>query len=177
LISDRGGLRANLQKIIPKHLMPQNVGNYNDVFWSYKFPFNFDFGVDPVYTSTTRQSSIIQVDQEAGFLLTHISRDANDPGQSGYYAPLQITVKDLQSSRQYNAEPIPIQHIGFKAQATYLDTPLYFASNARIEIEMTSWIPDGDQFATTGSGKHQLVLGGYRVREKDVSKVMTSIFL
>lgn len=177
LVSDSGGLRANLKKIIPKHLMPQNVGQYNEVMWNYFFPFNFDFGDNPLYDVNTREEVNIQVDQEAGFLLTHISRDHNDPGQSGYNSPLSFTVRDLQSSRQYNDEPVPVQQFGFKGQPTFLDTPLYFAANARIQIAMTSWLPKGETFQTTGSGKHQIVLGGYRIRQSEAGKVLASIFL
>lgn len=177
LISDEGGLRNNLKKVLPKHLIPQNVGHYNEVLWPYFFPFVFDFGDNPTYDSNTREEVNVQVDQEAGFLLTHISRDHNDPGQSGYYSPLQMTIRDLQSSRQFNDEPIPVQQIGYKSQVTVLDTPLFFAANARMQIQMTSWIPTGEQFATSGSGKHEIVLGGYRIRQSDAGKVLASIFL
>lgn len=177
LVSDRGDLRTNLSKIIPKYLMPQNIGHFNEVLWPYWFPFNFDFGIDPTYDENSRETENVQVDQEAGFLLTHITRDHTDPGQSGYMSPTQITIRDLQSSRQFNDEPVPIQQFGFKAQPTYLDTPLFFRSNARMQIVMDSWIPRGSSFATTGSGKHQIVMGGYRVREKDAAKVIASIFI
>jgi hypothetical protein len=177
LISDKGELRSNLSKILPKHLMPQNVGHYNEVMWPFFFPFDFDLGANPTYDSNTRSEVNVQVDQEAGFLLTHISRDHTDPGQSGYHAPIQVSIRDLQSSRQFNDEAVPIQQFGFKAQATYLDTPLFFAANARMQIVMTSWIPVGSQFATLGSGEHQIVLGGYRIRQKDAGKVLASIFM
>ena len=177
LVSDRGGLRNNIEKIIPKHLRPQNIGHFNEVLWNYWFPFDFDFGTDPTYDNTTRETTVTQVDQEAGFLLTSISRSATDPGQSGAFAPLHITVRDLQSTRQFNDEPIPLQQIGQKGEPTCLDTPLYFPPNARIELTISSWIPKGSSFATTGSGKHQIVLGGFRVREKDGAKALASIFV
>jgi hypothetical protein len=170
-------LKANLAKILPKHLCPSNIGDYNEVMWPYWFPFNFDFGDDPTFDVNTFREATVQVDQEAGFLLTHISRDSFDKGPAGYNAPLQITIRDLQSSRQFNDEPIPLQQIGYRSLPTYLDTPLYFAPNARIQLIMSSWIPDGEEFETTGKGNQQLMIGGFRIRKKDASKVLASIFI
>lgn len=177
LIADEGTLRKNLHKVIPKHLAPKNIGHFNEVLWPFWFPVDFDLGNNPTYDSNTREITNVQVDQEAGFLLTSISRDHNDAGESGYYSPLAITIRDLQSSRQFNDEPIPIQQFGYRSQPTFLDTPLFFAANSRISLELTSWIPRGEQFNTNGSGKHQFLLGGYRVRQKDASKVLASIFI
>ena len=173
----KDNLKANLKKIIPKHLAPGNIGKIEDALWPYWFPFNIDFGTNPVYTINSRGQEVIQVDQEASFLLTHISRDHTDPGQSGYNAPLELTIRDLQSSRQFNDQPIPMQAIGFKAQPTYLDTPKFFAPNARIQIDLTSWLVAGETFATQGSGEHQFVLAGFRIRNKDAAKVLASIFV
>lgn len=177
LVSRQGDLKANLLKILPKHMAPGNVGDINEVLWPFWFPFDFDFGTNPTFTINSRLSEIVQIDQEAGFLLTHISRDHVDPGPSGYQAPLQATIRDLQSTRQFNSEPIPIQMIGFKAQPTYLDTPHFFLPNARIQMDLSCWLPVGDTFAVQGSGEHQFVLGGYRIRNKNAAKVIASIFV
>jgi hypothetical protein len=174
VIKDSGTLRKNLEKIIPKHLSPTNIGKLNEVEWFFWFPLDFDFGTDPTYTETTRQSRQFQVDQEAGFLLTHISRTHDSSGPSGAQAPLQMTLRDNQSSRQFNDAPIPLQFVGSRGDYLELDTPLFIAPNSTFSVEMTSWL-SGD-FPTTGSGKHQITLGGYRMRAEDASKVLTSIF-
>lgn len=175
LIKDSGTLRKNLAKIIPKHLTPTNIGKLNEVEWFFWFPLDFDFGTDPTYTQNTRQSQQFQVDQEAGFLLTHVGRSHNSNGPSGAEAPLQLTLRDNQSSRQFNDAPIPMQFIGQRGDYLELDTPLFIAPNSTFSVEMTSWVTE--DMATTGSGKHQVIVGGYRIRAEDASKVLTSIFL
>lgn len=170
-------LKKNLQKIIPSYLVPGNVGNIDDVLWNFDFNYTFDFGDNPLYNSETRQSRIEQVDQVAGFLLTHISRTAYDSGESGINAPLSLTIRDRQSSRQFVDEPISIQAFGTRGRYTQLLTPLYFPPNANMEIILSSWLGAGESFQTNGSGIHQFMLSGLRIRNANVAKIISSIFL
>jgi hypothetical protein len=175
LVADSRDLRANIDKIIPKHLSPKNIGNYHEVMWPFWYNFEFDFGIDPTYTSLTRQVQSIQISQESAFLLTTISRAHEDRSSAGQNAPLQMTLRDNQSSRQFNDKPIPLQMIGTTGDLTHIETPLFIRPNASLSIEMTSWLP-GD-FATTGVGKHEIMIHGFRIRSEDASKVLASIFV
>ena len=175
LVADGGNLRANLDKILPKHLSPKNIGEYNEVMWPFWYGFEFDFGTDPTYTSLTRKIESIQISQESAFLLTTISRAHDSRGGAGQNAPLQFTLRDNQSSRQFNDKPLPIQMIGTTGDLTHLDTPLYIRPNASLSLELTSWLPT--DFATIGSGKHEIMVHGFRIRNEDANKVLASIFV
>jgi hypothetical protein len=175
LVGDSDSIKNNLSKILPKQLVPGNIGKYGEVTWPFYLPYDFDFGTDPTFNSTTQESTIQKITQESAFLLFGLSRNAESAKDSGLYAPLQIDIKDRQSSRQYNDTPIPVQMIGHRGQPSYFDTPLYIAPNARLEVQMTSWVDTA--FATVGSGVHQITLIGIRVRNEDADKVLSTIFL
>jgi hypothetical protein len=170
-------LRSNLEKILPKYLVPKNIGNYSEVMWPFWYAIDFDFGTDPTYTNFTKQVESIQVSMEAAFLLTGISRSHDDRGPAGQQAPLQLTIRDNQSSRQFNDKAFPIQTIGLEGEPTLIDTPLFLAPNASVSLEMSSWTPSGSEFETVGDGRVQIVLSGWRIRTDDASKVLASIFL
>jgi hypothetical protein len=175
-VSNNGdGLRAAIEKFLPKTLVPRNVGNLKEVTWPFWYPLEFDFGTDPTYNINTRQTKTVQVSQESAFLLTSISRGHVEQSAASQDAPLQLTIRDNQSTRQFNDLPIPMQMIGTQGELTELDFPLYFRPNATISIEMTSWVPT--DFATTGDGRTQIMLHGFRIRNTDVSKVLSNIFI
>lgn len=169
-------LALSLQKIIPRYLEPRNIGQIDSVMWDFFFPLTVDFGTDPTYDETSRRTATVQVSQESAFLLVGISRSYQNNGDAGFGAPLQVTIRDNQSSRQFNDTPIPLQNIGLKGQPTKLDTPLLLQPNSRISLEVSSWL-DGDQLVTTGSGVHEFVLYGMRVRDVNNLKVLSSIWL
>ncbi len=171
---DVATLKSHLQSVIPPYMMPGNVGGYNKVTWPFWFQANFDFGTNPTWSSSSRQTQSFQVTQEAALLLMAISRKGYTYGTSSDLAPVQLEIRDRQSSRQFNDRPIPIQMIGKKSRPTILPTPLLVMPNAFIDLTMSSWVPVSQ--ATTGSGKFQFSFFGYRVRVEDADKVMSSIF-
>lgn len=176
VVKDAGGLSQNLQAILPPELLPGNVGQLNNVAWDFFFELTLDLGTNPSITSNTRVSDSVQVTQESAFCLTGIYRHANNYGDSGDLGPLQITIQDLQSTRFFNAAPIPIQAIGQKGRPTVLPSPLLFMPNAKIQVEMTSWLANGVTQTTLGSGLHKIILEGFRVRVEDAANVLSNIY-
>jgi hypothetical protein len=171
---DVAQLKSNLSQVIPAYMMPGNVGGYNKVTWPFWSQVNFDFGTNPTWSSSTRQTQSFQVTQEAALLLMSISRKSYGYDTASELAPLQVEIRDRQSSRQFNDRPIPLQMIGKKSRPTVLPTPLLIMPNAFIDFTVSSWIT-GSQ-ATVGTGKLQLSCYGYRIRVEDADKVLSSIF-
>lgn len=171
---DVATLKSNLAQVIPPYMMPGNVGGYNKVTWPYWFQVNFDFGANPTWSPSTRQTQSFQVTQEAAFLLMAISRKSYGYSTASELAPLQVEIRDRQSSRQFNDRPIPLQMIGKKSRPSVLPTPLLVMPNAFLDVTASSWIT-GSQ-ATVGTGKLQLSFFGYRIRVEDADKVMSTIF-
>lgn len=167
-------LAEHLKQVLPAHLLPGNVGNIDKVAWQFFFPVTFDFGLNPTYTTGTRQVQSFQVTNEAAFLLMAVGRKAWDNTIASDLAPLQIEIRDRQSSRQFNDRPIPIQNIGKKSRATKLPTPMLVSPNAFIDVTMTSWVQA--DMVTAGIGKMELYFFGYRVRGEDMNKLYATIF-
>lgn len=170
-------LGANLNKILPPHLMPQNVGDLAGVMWPFFFTVTIDFGTNPTFDSLIKRSDDFRVDQEAAFILTGYQRTYYNKGAAGKGAPIQLTLRDLQSTRQYNDQPFPIQNIGEGGLPTKLDTPLLFAANATVRVEASSWVPEGESVETVGNGKQEITFFGLRVRDADNVKVIAQMFL
>lgn len=171
---DVSDLKQNLMRALPAHLVPGNVGSFNKVTWPFWYQVNFDFGTNPSWSSSTRQTQSFQNTQEAAFLLMSISRKSYSYTTASDLAPLQIEIRDRQSSRQFNDRPIPLQMFGKRSHPTVLPTPMLIMPNAFIDVIASSWV-DVTQ-ATTGNGKFQLSFFGYRIRTEDASKVLSSIF-
>lgn len=169
------GLKQHLKKLLPPGMVPGNVGHVNEVMWPFFHVLQFDFGTNPTYGPTTTQSRSFQVTQEACLLLSKITRKSYDYSNASDLAPLSITIRDRQSSRQLNDRPIPIQMIGKKSRPTVLPTPYLIMPNAFIEVEVRSWLTAA-QTASVGSGKFDLVFEGYRIRIEDQDKVLSTIF-
>lgn len=169
-------LRDNLEQILPPNLVPSNVGALDSVAWPFWYQFDFDFGTNPLMSvQSTRQIQGEQVSQEGGFLLLAIARDSLENSQAGSNGPWTInSIRDRQSSRQFNNEPICFQTIGSRSNPTYLATPMFFFPNAFIDIEMGSFAQT--PYNALGSGKHQISLFGYRVRLGDEQKILSTIF-
>jgi len=168
-------LGSNLSKIIPPHLMPKNVGDLAGVMWDFFFTVTLDFGTDPTYGPNVRVEDNFRVDQEACFLLTGFSHAYADNGKAGRMAPVSLTLRDAQSTRQFNDQPFPIQNIGEGGLPTRLDTPLMFAANSTVLVEASSWLPE--EMATVGNGLHKITFFGLRVRDADNTKVVAQMFL
>jgi len=171
---DPSRLKKSLKDYLPPHMVPGNVGGYNKVTWPFWFQMQFDLGTNPTYSSATRSTSSFQVTNEAAFLLMSISRKSYSYSTAGELAPLQIEIRDRQSSRQFNDKPIPMQMIGVKSRPSVLPTPMLIMPNAFIDVTLSSWLTSS--MATTGSGKFQFSFFGFRVRVEDADKVLGTIF-
>lgn len=171
---DPRSLKDHLKSYLPAHMVPGNVGGFNKVTWPFWFQVNFDLGTNPTYSQSTRSTQSFQVTQEAAFLLMAISRKSYSYSTAGELAPLQLEVRDRQSSRQFNDRPIPMQMFGNKSRPSILPTPMLIMPNAFIDITLSSWL-SGSQ-ATVGDGKFQFSFFGYRVRVEDADKVLSTIF-
>jgi hypothetical protein len=171
-----GNLKRTLNEILPPHMRPGNVGNLNSVTWPMWYQVDFDFGTNPSYTSNSRQTQSFQNTQEAAFLMMAISRKHYGYDEASALAPLQIEMRDRQSSRQFNNNPIPIQMIGRRNHPTTMPTPMLIMPNAAMDVTANTWLAAGNTMATTGSGKFQLCFFGYRIRVEDSQKVLSAIF-
>lgn len=167
-------LEELLSKILPRGLHPSNVGDYYDVAWPFTYSVQFDFGLDPTYGPNTRQTQSFQNTQEAAFIFLQISRKADSQTTAGELAPLQLTIRDRQSTRQFNDRPIPLQMIPKKTPYFTFEVPLFIMPNAFMDFEMTSWLPSNQ--ATTGTSKHTIILKGYRTRTENIGPLLSSIY-
>lgn len=167
-------LQKTLMKVLPSGLIPGNVGGYYDVAWPFTYTVEFNFGTDPTYGPNTKQNQSFQNTQEAAFIFTQISRKSNFQSTSGELAPLQVTIRDRQSTRQFNDRPIPLQILPKKSPYFTFEVPLIIMPNAIIEFEMTSWLAANQ--ATVGESVHQIMLKGYRTRTEDIGKVLSTIY-
>lgn len=176
-----GALAQHLKQFLPPHAMPKNVGHLNHVAWPFWYSVDFDLTTTsdwPNLTSATRLVSSFQVSQEAGFLVTGLSRHADDYSDAGDLGPLQIELRDRQSSRFFNNAPIPIQMISLEGYVTAMPTPFLIMPNAFMDVIMTTFLTPGvSQASDPGSvGTHQFTFHGYRLRIEDAQKVLSSIF-
>jgi hypothetical protein len=167
-------LEKELLSKIPSSLVPGNVGNYYDVAWPFTYTINFDFGANPTYGPLTNQTQSFQVTQEAAFILGGITRKCYSGTTSGEHAPLQLIIRDRQSTRQFMDLPIPLQAIAKKTPPTLWEVPLIIMPNAFIDVTITSF--NSNPQATVGSGKINLSFIGYRTRTSDISKVLSTVY-
>jgi hypothetical protein len=167
-------LKSHLQQILPPGMVPGNVGQINEVMWPFFSVITIDFGTNPTYGPSTRQAQSFQVTQEACLLISKISRKSFAYSTAGELAPLQLTIRDRQSSRQLNDRSFPLQMIGKKSRPCVLPTPYIVMPNGFFEVEVTSWLTANQ--VTVGNGKHQFIFEGYRIRIEDQDKVLSTIF-
>lgn len=178
LVSNEGNLKDNLSKILPKYLLPTNTGKYHQILTPFWYTVNFRIGTDPMISKLSKFVENFQVTQEAGFLLTHISRNfKGSETQAGENLPMGITIRDNQSSRQFNNEPIMLQSLGESSRATKLETPFLLNPNASVSIEMSSLTTTDDDVQYDGDGFQQIMFGGYRVNIADKEFLQEQIFL
>jgi len=177
MISQEGGLKANLQRVIPTHLMPVNLGELDEIMQPYHFRVSFDFGTDPQWTPTTNLKDTFQVSQNMGFLMVAISRSWKSSEWAGYKAPLKIDyIRDAQTTRQFNNNnPIMLNNIGYRGKPTMMDIPIYFTPNSVVEVSLSSFV--NENWNTTGNGYQELMIEGYQIHEKNVEAVLNAIYL
>lgn len=177
-ILSKENLLPNLVKTLPPHLMPKNIGDFNEVMWDFTFTVTLDFGTDPVFDPQKNyQSAKFQVPQEAAFLICGFSRAYKDTGLAGRGAPIILNFRDAQSTRQFNNDtPFPIQNIGENGRPTLLETPLLVARNSVFLVEPTcSWLPE--PVSAVGNGLQEITFFGLRVRDEDGAKTLSTLFL
>lgn len=182
--SDQMSLKDNLEKILPPHLVPSNVGHLNSVAWPFYYTVEFNWGeqfgaggVNPVLTPNTQIISSFKVTEEAAFLWDSWSRHADDYTTAGALGPYQLQVEDRQSSRKFqNETPIPLQAIGQKSWPTVLPIPMLIMPNAFIDVTMSTFLQSGVSQNTQGNGFHAITFYGYRFRIEDADLVLSSIF-
>lgn len=172
-----GNLRTNLSRILPPFMMPGNVGEENGMAWMFFETVEFDFGANPILNSATFAQNSFQVTAEASFLMLSLSVAADDFSFAGLGGPYQVTIRDNQSSRQFNDLPIPIQNLSHNSCPRLFPTPLLFNPNASVNLELSTWLQAGDgNIATNGSGHLEFMIGGLRLRNEDADKVLSNIF-
>lgn len=157
-------LDDELAKKLPAHMMPGNVGLNDKVTWPFNFTVNFDFGANPVWSSSSSKQSFFQVTQDAGFLLCGISRDSSKFDSAGTLAPLGLDIRDRQSARQFNNSPIPLQMIGRSSKYTQFHEPLWINPSAFVDITVSSLLNTQTAVNTSTESKLSLNFFGYRMR-------------
>lgn len=168
-------LRDHLENILPPSLIPSNVGNIDSVAWPFWYQFDFDFGTNPTLSVNLRQTQSVQVTQEAGFLMMAISRDSEETSLAGNLGPWTIeSIRDRQSSRQFNNQPVNFQTLGERSNPSVFPTPMLFFPNAFIDITMGCFQPTPNP--VVGQARHQISVFGYRVRMGDDQRILSTIF-
>lgn len=167
-------LKEELARKLPVNLMPGNVGDLAKVAWPFWFQANFDFGVGPTWSVATNQTSSFQVTQEAAFLMMGLYRDSFSYSTAGELAPLQLQIRDRQSSRLFMDKPMPWQTIGKRSRPTIFSTPMLVMPNAFIDVTLTSFA--SGMVAAADTSKQQISFFGYRVRVEDADQVLSSVF-
>lgn len=170
--SSQMGLYEELKAKLPASLMPGNVGTVDNVTWDYTFPVTFNLGTDPVIGPGFRVTQFFQVQQEAAFILKNVAWTANT--QNAFLAPLSVELRDRQSSRFFQNTPIPVQAYGDRYLPTQLDSPLYIAPNAFVDITLTTWIPTS--VTLVGPISFTFSFRGVRIRVKDAADVLGNVF-
>jgi hypothetical protein len=171
---DVGALKRHLEKVLPAGLIPGNVGDQGNVTWPFWYQVDFDFGSDPEWTPTTLQTQSFQVTQDSAFLLASIGRSSAAGYTAGDMAPLQVSIRDRQSTRQFSDTPIPFAMFGRRSHPMVLPTPMLIMPNAWVDCTMTSFV--STSLDSTGNGLLQLIFFGYRVPVQEADKVLQSIF-
>lgn len=166
-------LRQQLATKLPNFLMPGNVGSYNKITWPFWQTVTFDFGTNPTYGPNTKQVSQFRVSQDAAFLMSAITWKAWSYDTAGELAALSLRIVDRQSTRQLNDQTLPIQAIGKRSYPTILPTPYLIMPSALIEFELSSWLTANQ--VTSGIGKHQFIVFGYRVRIEDYETILSAV--
>lgn len=180
-------LEDNLLAAVPSGLVPGNVGQLDDVCWPFDYTIVYDFGTNPAYGPSVPNPQVLntpatptgglgsfQVTQEAAFIMGSISRKCYSGTVSGELAPLQMVIRDRQSTRQFMDFSIPIQQIAKKTPPTILEVPLIFMPNAFVDVLISSWLPAAQP--SLGSGVVEFTFSGYRTRTQDIGTVLSTVF-
>jgi hypothetical protein len=179
-------IESTLEKILPAALMPSNVGKQDTASWPFWFNVDIPFsGTSLTVDRTFSLLSSFRVTQEANVLIMAISVATNIVSgvlnEKGYSAPLALTLRDRQSSRQFNDIPTPIQNYGRAGDPTLLKQPHWIDRNSNLEIQVQTILTGTEtcNLTTTNAGqplKMQVSFYGYRIRENDKHKIPAHVF-
>jgi len=172
----QNALERHLNDILPPELIPSNVGDINQVQWGFFYEVDFNFGVDPVWSANVNARKSFKVTNESAFLVTRIYRDCDDAGIAGLEAPLTLTLRDLQSSRQLMDRGIPLQAIPSKGYYYELPIPFLLYPAASADLEIKCWLPNGVVIPASGVGTQNFTLYGARVRIQSPQAILKSMF-
>lgn len=169
-------LEKHLNDMLPPELIPSNVGDINQVQWGFFYQVDFDLGVDPTWDNNFNARKSFKVTNESAFLVTRIYRDNDDAGVAGLEAPLTLTIRDQQSSRQFMDKGIPLQCIPSKGYFYELPIPFLLYPSAQAELELKCWLPNGVSVPTEGIATQNFTLYGARVRIQNPANVLKTMF-
>lgn len=166
-------VRSSMMAGLPIDIVPLNIGNIEKAAWNYWFPVNFLFSGVTEINQNLRQTSYFQVDQEAAFIMTHVSYNFRDSDQ---YTAWNISFTDRQSQRQLQNNPVPITSFGQRGLQTKLTTPYLLMPNAQFEVTLQS-----TQFGTFTPVAPvdialQMTFHGIRMRVDDASEILSTMY-
>lgn len=175
------GLKSNLDASLPPELRPGNVGEIMKVIWPYWFPST------PVSQAVVPGQSArvsFTVTQEAAFIMTSLAKVVHydNAGIATYIDPanfntsqgqgnandLSVTIRDASSSRDFQALPFELDHIGDPQNPTSFPTPMLIRENGTLEFQVIN-----SSLATTYYPK--LIAFGYRIRIDAYEKILSGV--
>lgn len=169
-------MRLALQAFLPPELMPSNVGNLSEVAWLYQIPFNFAFGLNPTLSSATFQQQNVQIPQDGGFLALMLSVAGDDFSPACMGGPYTVNLTDAQSAQQFMNNYLPIRMLAYKSHMSLMVTPMYFSPSATITAKMSTWLPQGQNMTTFGSGNLQVLLTGLMTAHTGDQDIMSNVY-
>ncbi len=160
--------------------LPQKPGNVDDitrVIWPFFFPTSY---TELVPGQSARTS--FTVTQEASFIWLYATKTVHklvagvptyiDPNNfdvtQGQANDLSFTIRDAQSTRDYNALPIPLDHVGDPLSPWALPSPVMFIPNSTIEVQFINASLTETYFPC-------MTFFGYRLRMQDREKLMSLV--
>jgi hypothetical protein len=179
-MSEAQKAHALLSQYIPSYLMPTNVGELAKVLWPKWYEVDFTvadhamFGNNPTVKPQDQSKKSFRTVQDAGFLLLGVSRNFNTHGTAGKGTPLEVTLRDNQSSRQINNLPIALQSFGHGSIRTDLVAPYYFLPNSSFGIEIQTFVEN--DMVLAGDGSQQFTFFGLEVRSGELENILHTIY-
>jgi hypothetical protein len=179
-MSEAQKAHALLSQFIPPHLIPTNVGELQKVLWPKWYQVDFTsndhsmFGTNPTIKPQDQSKKSFRTVQDAGFLLLGISRNFATHNNAGKGSPLEVTLRDNQSSRQINSAPIPLQSFAFNSLRTDLVSPYYFLPNSSFGVEIQTFIEN--DVTLVGDGRQLFTFFGLEVRSAELENVLHTIY-
>ena len=171
--------RADLAANLNESMMPVKIGGIDEVMWPYYFQAQIDFGTDPLCARNIIAETFFQVDEEACFLMMGISREHNtdaDGLSATWKAPLVVEIEDRQSTRKFNAGPIPLQSFGENSLISVWPTPMLILNSAVMDVKVYGIPPSSDHQQLSGNGEIQFSFFGYRTRIQIAQKILSMFY-